>query len=264
MPAARAGLSRMSAYEKELQVAVQAVEAAGRLTLDYFRTDLAVERKADASPVTIADRRAEELLRATLASAFPQDGILGEEFGTLEGRSGRRWIIDPIDGTQSFIRGVPLYGVLLGLEDQGRCVVGAAGFPALGETYWAASGGGAFCNHARIAVSPVTTLAEATLLTSDAKPEHYDEHLAGFERLLHRTARQRGWGDCYGYALVARGAAEVMVDPKLNPWDIAALIPIVEEAGGAFFDWSGVTRIDGGSGIAAPRALRDEILALLR
>jgi histidinol-phosphatase len=254
----------MSSYDRELEVAVQAVEAAGRLTLEYFGTNLEVERKADASPVTIADRRAEELLRATLASAFPDDGILGEEFGTLESRSGRRWIIDPIDGTQSFIRGVPLYGVLLGLEDRGRCVVGAVAFPALGETYWAAPGTGAFCNHARIEVSAVTTLAEATLLTSDAKPEHYDDHYAGYERLLRRTARQRGWGDCYGYALVARGAADVMVDPKLNPWDIAALLPIVEEAGGVFFDWSGATRIDGGSGIAAPRALRDEILAVLR
>jgi histidinol-phosphatase len=251
-------------YDRELEVAVQAVEAAGRLTLEYFGTNLEVEHKADASPVTIADRRAEELLRATLASSFPDDGILGEEFGAIESRSGRRWIIDPIDGTQSFIRGVPLYGVLLGLEDRGRCVVGAVAFPALSETYWAAPGAGAFCNHARIQVSTVTTLAEATLLTSDAKPEHYDDYYPGYERLLRRTARQRGWGDCYGYALVARGAADVMVDPKLNPWDIAALLPIVEEAGGVFFDWSGTTRIDGGSGIAAPRALRDEILAVLR
>ena len=117
----------MPPYERELEVAIAAVQAAGRLTLEYFRGDIEVERKADASPVTIADRRAEELLRATLAREFPEDGILGEEFGTLPGRSGRRWIIDPIDGTQSFIRGVPLYGVLLGLEDRGRCVVGAAG-----------------------------------------------------------------------------------------------------------------------------------------
>ena len=253
----------MPAYENELDVAIRAVDTAGRLTLEYFRSDLEVERKADASPVTIADRRAEEQLRATLASAFPDDGILGEEFGEVQGRSGRRWIIDPSDGTQSFIRGVPLYGVLLGLEDHGRCVVGAVAFPALGETYWAGQGGGAFCNGARIAVSRVTTLAEATLLTSDAKPEHYDAFYPGYERLLRRTARQRGWGDCYGYALVARGAADVMVDPKLNPWDIAALLPIVEEAGGVFFDWRGQTRIDGGSGIAAPAALRDEILAVL-
>jgi histidinol phosphatase-like enzyme (inositol monophosphatase family) len=251
-------------YDRELDAAIAAVQAAGRLTLDYYRGDFAVERKADASPVTIADRRAEELLRATLAERFPDDGILGEEFGEQRGRSGRRWIIDPIDGTQSFVRGVPLYGVLLGLEDHGRCVVGAVDFPPLGETYWAASGAGAFLNGAPILVSDVATLDEATILTSDAKPEHYGELHAGYERLLHRCARHRGWGDCYGYALVARGAAEVMVDPKLNPWDIAALIPILEEAGGTFFDWTGQTRIDGGSGIGAPRALREQILSLLR
>jgi myo-inositol-1(or 4)-monophosphatase len=254
----------MPSYERELDVAIAAVKAAGRITLEYFRGDLEVERKADASPVTIADRRAEEQLRATLGETFPDDGILGEEFGTQPGRSGRRWIIDPIDGTQSFIRGVPLYGVLLGLEDRGRCVVGAVAFPALGETYWASTGAGAFLDGAAIRVSNVTRLEDATLLTSDAKPEHYDDHYAGYERLLRRSARQRGWGDCYGYALVARGAADVMVDPKLNPWDIAALIPILEEAGGTFFDWSGETRIDGGSGIGAPRALRDEILSTLR
>jgi len=253
----------MAAWERELEVAVRAVEAAGRLTLDYFRTDFEVEHKADASPVTIADRRAEELLRATLRDAFPDDAILGEEFGELAGSSGRRWIIDPIDGTQSFIRGVPLYGVLLGLEDRGRCVVGAAGFPALGEIYSAAKGAGAWCNDARIAVSDVATLAEATLLTSDAKPQHYEDFHAGYERLLRATARQRGWGDCYGYALVARGAADVMVDPKLNPWDIAAIVPILEEAGGVFFDWRGDSRIDGGSGIGTNGKLREQILTLL-
>ncbi|HEY8516626.1 MAG TPA: histidinol-phosphatase [Candidatus Binatia bacterium] len=254
----------MPSYERELEVARRAVEEAGRVTLEYFRRDFTVERKADDTPVTIADRRAEQSLRAALAEAFPDDGVLGEEFGTLEGRSGRRWIIDPIDGTQSFIRGVPLYGVLLGLEDGGRCVVGAAGFPALGETYFAARGAGAWCNDQRISVSRVATLAEATVLTSDAKPEHYGDFYPGYERLLRASARQRGWGDCYGYALVARGAADVMVDPKLNPWDIAAIIPILEEAGGAFFDWSGETRIDGGSGIGTNGLLREQVLALLR
>lgn len=252
------------AYERELEIAIAAVEKAGRLTLEYFRGDFAVEHKADASPVTIADRSAEEQLRATLAAAFPDDGLLGEEFGALPGKSGRRWIIDPIDGTQSFIRGVPLYGVLLGLEDRGRCVVGAVAFPPLGETYWAAQGAGAYLNGSRIQVSSVTRLADATVLTSDAKPEHYGDFYAGYERLLRGSARQRGWGDCYGYALVARGAADVMVDPKLNPWDIAAILPLLEEAGGTFFDWSGTTRIDGGSGIGTTRTLRDEVLAALR
>ncbi len=251
-------------YAKELDVARRAVEEAGRITLEYFRKDFTVETKPDASPVTIADRRAEQHLRAALEAAFPDDGILGEEFGERRGTSGRRWILDPIDGTQSFVRGVPLYGVLVGLEDRGRCAVGVVGFPPLGEVYFAARGRGAFCNDVPIRASNVTSLAQATVLTTDAKPEHYDGFYPGVERLLHACARQRGWGDCYGYALIARGAAEVMLDPKLNPWDIAAVLPIVEEAGAVFFDWSGETRIDGGSGIATTPALREEVLALLR
>lgn len=253
----------MPRHARELEVALDAVARAGRLTLEYFRTPVEIERKADASPVTIADRRAETLLREVIARAFPEDGFLGEEHGEEPGRSGRRWILDPIDGTQSFIRGVPLFGVLVGLEEEGRCVVGVAGFPALGETYWATRGKGAFRNGQPICVSSVRSLAEATLLTSDAKPAHYGDKYDGFERLLRRVARQRGWGDCYGYALVASGAGEIMLDPLLNPWDAAAVSAIVEEAGGAFFSWSGETTIYGGSGIATPLALRHEVLAVL-
>jgi histidinol phosphatase-like enzyme (inositol monophosphatase family) len=251
-------------YQKELEVALRVVERAGRLTLEYFRTELDIEHKPDATPVTVADRRAEEMLRAELTLAFPEDGLLGEEFGERSGSSGRRWIIDPIDGTQSFVRGVPLYGVLLGLEDHGRCVVGVAGFPALGETLWAARGAGAFRNGARARVSSVTSLAAATLLTSDTTPAHYGDKFGGFMRLLEHSARHRGWGDCYGYALVATGRAEVMIDPQLSPWDSAALVPIVEEAGGTFFDWSGVPTIYGGSGIATSAALSEEVLRVLR
>ena len=255
---------RMRSHTRELQVAREAVVRAGRITLQYFRKGVDVERKPDQTPVTIADRRAEESLRTALRDAFPHDGFLGEEYGEEAGTSGRRWIIDPIDGTQSFIRGVPLYGVLVGLEEEGRCVVGICGLPALGQTYWAAEGEGAWCDGERIAVAPTTDLAQATLLTTDARPAHYGDKHPGYERLLRATARQRGWGDCWGYALVASGAADVMVDPLLNPWDAAALVPIVEEAGGAFFAWSGEVSIYAGSGIAAPRALRDPVLALLR
>jgi histidinol phosphatase-like enzyme (inositol monophosphatase family) len=252
-------------YERELDVARRIVERAGAHTLEYFRSgSLIVEHKADRSPVTIADRRAEELLREELRSAFPDDGILGEELGELGGTSGRRWIVDPIDGTQSFIRGVPLYGVLLGLEDRGACVVGCAGFPALGQTLYAARGGGAFCNGAVARVSAVTALADATVLSSDAGPRHCGDKLEGFMRLLARAGRHRGWGDCYGYALVATGRAEVMVDPLLSPWDCAALVPIIEEAGGVFMDWNGVATIYGGSGMAMPPALRDAVLAAIR
>jgi histidinol-phosphatase len=250
-------------YTRELDVAIAAVERAGRLTLGYFRTALEVERKADASPVTIADRRAEELLRAELTAAFPDDGILGEELAERPGSSGRRWILDPIDGTQSFIRGVPLWGVLVGLEDHGRCVVGVLGLPATGETLWAARGAGAYCNGEPARVSCLATLADATVLCGDAHPATFGDKHAGFTRLVERAARQRGWGDCYGYALVATGRAEVMVDPVVNPWDAAALVPIIEEAGGAFSDWSGAVTIYGGSAVATTGALRDEVLRAL-
>ena len=248
---------------RELAVAREAVDLAGRFALGHFGRPIEVERKADASPVTIADRGAEEILRRHLAAAFPDDGLLGEEHGESPGRSGRRWILDPIDGTQSFVRGVPLWGVLVGLEEDDCCVVGVIGLPALGRTLWAARGAGAFCNGEPIAVSKATSLGDATLLTSDARPQHYGARYAGFERLLRGVGRQRGWGACYGTALVATGQAEVMVDPQLNPWDCAAVVPIVEEAGGSFFAWDGRPTIYGDSGVAVPRALREPVLALL-
>lgn len=254
----------MAPFAHELEVARHAVERAGRLTLEHYRSvSLVVETKADASPVTIADRGAEALLRKELAAAFPRDGLFGEELGDTPGTSGRRWIIDPIDGTQSFIRGVPFYGVLVGLEVDGRCEVGVAGFPALGETLWAVRGGGAFANGEPARVSAVRTLAEATVVTSDAGPRHFGDKFDAFVRLLGRVARHRGWGDCYGYALVATGRAEVMLDPLLNPWDIAALVPILEEAGAVFCDWKGGSSIYAGSGIGTTAVLRDEVLATL-
>ncbi len=250
-------------YADELAVARRAADAAGRFALGHFKTRLVVEAKADGSPVTIADRGAEEQLRKTLAAAFPADGILGEELGETTGTSGRRWIIDPIDGTQSFIRGVPLWGVLVALEDRGDCVLGIVVLPALAETLWAVRGQGAFVNGtpARVAA---TSLADATVLTSDASPRHFGEKHAGFERLLTRTARHRGWGDCYGYALVATGRAEVMLDPFMNSWDAAAVKPIIEEAGGVFCAWDGQATIYAGSALATTAGLRDEVLATLR
>ena len=267
-----------AAWERELDVARRAVERAGKLTLEHFgAASLAIDYKADASPVTVADRGAEELIRRELAAAFPDDGVAGEEFPETTGRSGRRWIVDPIDGTASFIRGVPLYGVLVGLElapaatgpdgaarTSDACVVGVAAFPALRETYWAARGTGAFRDGVPIRVAATSRLADATIVTSDVKPQCFGDKHDGFLRLLGRVARQRGWGDCYGYALVASGRADAMLDPQLNPWDIAALVPILAEAGATFCDWSGRATIYGGSGIATTPALRDEILGILR
>ncbi|MCC6763408.1 MAG: histidinol phosphate phosphatase [Deltaproteobacteria bacterium] len=250
-------------YADELAAARRAADEAGRFALGHFKTRLAVEAKADGSPVTLADRGAEERLRAVLGGAFPADGFLGEELGEASGTSGRRWIIDPIDGTQSFIRGVPLWGVLVALEDRGECVLGVVALPALGETLWAVRGQGAFANGAPARVA-ATALAGATICTSDASPRHFGDKYAGFELLLRATARHRGWGDCYGYALVATGRAEVMLDPLMNAWDAAAVKPIVEEAGGCFCAWDGTPTIYGGSALAMPAALRDQVLATLR
>lgn len=255
----------MAPYERELEAARAAAAAAGRVTLEHFGGPLEVERKADASPVTIADRRAEGELRRILRAAFPDDGLLGEELGEVPGRSGRRWVLDPIDGTQSFIRGVPLYGVLVGLEEEGRgATLGVLALPALGRTYWAARGRGAFCGGRPIRVSAVSALERATVLSSEAKPDAFGVRYAGFERLVRAAACYRGWGDCYGYALVASGRADVMVDPVLCPWDAAAVAPIVEEAGGRFLTWEGEPTIRGGSGVAAPAALIDQVLDALR
>jgi histidinol phosphatase-like enzyme (inositol monophosphatase family) len=251
------------AYADELGFARHVAEDAGRFALAHFRTALTVEYKADHSPVTIADRGAEERLRTSIGTAFPHDGILGEELGEASGSSGRRWIIDPIDGTQSFIRGVPLWGVLVALEDHGECVVGVIALPALKETLWAARGGGAFVNGTPARVSSATTLADAAILTSDASPRHFGDKHAGFQQLLGRAARHRGWGDCYGYALVATGRAEVMLDPLMNPWDAGAVKPIIEEAGGIFCAWDGTPTIYGGSGLAMPVALRNPVLGAL-
>lgn len=251
-------------YERELEAAVEIAQEAGRLTLEHFGTDLDVEMKGDESPVTVADRGAEKLIRERLEAAFPQDGLLGEEFGEKEGSSGRRWIIDPIDGTQSFIRGVPLYGVLLGLEDQGACVAGVMHFPPLSDTYSAARGGPAYRNGSVIRVDDSVPLSNATLLSSDIKPEQYGERFEDFDRLLRKVGRYRGWGDCYGYALLVSGRAEIMLDPLLNAWDIAAILPILEAAGARFVGWNGEPGMHAGSGIGTTAALFDEVCATLR
>jgi histidinol phosphatase-like enzyme (inositol monophosphatase family) len=254
----------MQNLEKELEVARALVQRAGVLTLEYFGKDIAVETKSDASPVTVADRRTETLICKGLAEAFPDDAILGEEHGEKPGSSGRRWIVDPIDGTQSFIRGVPFYGTLLGLEIGDSVPLGVMGFPALDMSLWAVQGGGAWRDGERISVSTVDRLADATILTTDAKPGHFGDKASGFARVLDACGRHRGWGDCYGYALIAMGQAEAIFDPILAPWDCAPLVPILGEAGGLFVDWQGRSTIHGSSGIGTTPALRDEIFSLLR
>jgi histidinol phosphatase-like enzyme (inositol monophosphatase family) len=254
----------------KLDFAVAAAREAGRLTLTYFQqSDLAVDRKADRSPVTEADRSAEQLLRKRIGERFPQDGIVGEEFGETPGRSGERWILDPIDGTKSFICGVPLYGTLVALEREGQGVVGVIYNPGLDECVFAARGQGAWYTKGDAAPRPARvserrSLAEGTFLTSQV--DGFDARGAGeaFRRLQRKAYITRTWGDCYGYLLVATGRAEAMVDPEMNLWDAAALQPIMEEAGGCYTDWQGVPSIHNGEGVGANPYVLDEVLDVLR
>lgn len=225
-----------------LDFAVRAAEGAGRITLEHFGR-AAVEFKSDGSEITAADHAAEAHLRALLRDAFPEDGVVGEEGEETPSRSGRRWIVDPIDGTRSFGSGVPLYGVLLTLEEGGAPVLGCCHMPALGETLVAADGAGAWLNGARASVSECDDLSRARLLTSGWeywRDRSTDAGREGWDRLVRRTRFARTWGDCYGYLLVATGRAEILADPIAGAyWDYAPMIPIFHEAGGRLTTWTG-------------------------
>jgi histidinol phosphatase-like enzyme (inositol monophosphatase family) len=247
-----------------LEFALDAIWQAGRLTLGYFQTGVGVERKADNSPLTIADKQAEQLLRRLIGERWPEHGILGEEFGQATTESRYTWVIDPIDGTKSFISGVPLYANLLALLDGEEAIVGVAHFPALNETVYAAKGGGAFWNGRRAHVSSVEKLADAVVLSSELNYFKEVGKDAGWQRLLEATYIQRTWGDAYGYALVATGRAEVMADATMKLWDSAPWQVILEEAGGTFTDWRGVATIHGGDSVATNGRLYEPVMALIQ
>ena len=253
----------MTSTHDLLDFAIDAAWQAGQMTLSCFQADVDVEWKSDASPVTVADRTAEELLRRLIERRFPDHAVFGEEFGETDRDSTHRWIIDPIDGTQSFIRGVPLYGVLVGLEIAGEMVLGVACFPALDEMVAAATGHGCSRNGRPARVSTANQLADAVL--SFTSVAHLDRlRPRAWARLQQATRVQRGWGDCYGHCLVATGRADVMLDPVLSPWDCAALLPILREAGGTFTDWTGHPTIEGGNGISTNGLLFDQVMAIVR
>lgn len=235
---------------------------AGRVTLEYFQKEIEIDRKMDDTPVTIADRKAEEYVRARIQNEFPTHSILGEEEGESQGESSYRWIIDPIDGTQSFIRGVPLYTVLLALEYEGAPQIGVIHVPPLQETVSAVCGVGAFFNGTPCRVSSTEHLAEAWVQVTDyadltrRRPEFA-------KRLLAESFSCRAWGDAYGYLLVATGRVDVMIDPIMNIWDIAPLKPIITEAGGVFTDFDGADKAMGTSSIASNSMLHKEIMTLI-
>lgn len=253
------------ALADRMRFALDVAEKSAQLVLRYFRTeDLSVETKSDASPVTIADREAEQFLRDQIGLVFPGDGILGEEHGEAEGGA-FRWILDPIDGTESFIRGVPLFGTLIGLEWNGDPVGGILGLPALHETIYAWRGHGAWLvregrrpKPAR--VSSVDSPDRSLLCMTSPSAFHQTGIGATFDRLAREFGKTRGWGDCYAYALVATGRAEAAIDHRMHIWDSAPLLPILEEAGGRFTDWSGVATIDGGNALATNGQFHDDVL----
>ncbi|MCD6289241.1 MAG: histidinol-phosphatase [Anaerolineae bacterium] len=247
-----------------LDFALDAAWQAGRITLGYFQTGVMVERKADNTPVTIADRQAEQKLRDLIARYWPEHGIIGEEFGTQGAVSGLSWILDPIDGTKSFVHGVPLYATLIALADGTGPLIGVAHFPALGETVYAARGEGCYWNGRRAHVSQVDDLADAALLSSEMNNFAAAGRAAAWQRLVDATYIQRTWGDAYGYALVATGRAEIMVDPEMEVWDCGPLQVILEEAGGTFTDWKGTPTIYGGEAIATNGLLFDQVMELVR
>ena len=246
-----------------LDFAIDAAWQAGQLTLAHFQTGVAVEWKGDNSPVTAADRGSEQLLRRLIEHRFPDHAIVGEEFGETDRDSQYRWIIDPIDGTRSFVRGVPLYGVLIGLEIAGEAAVGVVHFPALHEMVAAAKGQGCRWNGRLARVSPVSSLDQALLLCTDAAEFAKRGRTRTWQRLQAATHTQRSWGDCYGHCLVATGRAEAMFDPVLSVWDAAPLLPILEEAGGTFTDWSGVPTICSHNGMSTNGLLLDAILKIM-
>ena len=246
-----------------LGAVAEVARLAGDIALKHFRDGVRVEWKNDGSPVTIADREAERAARDWIERRFPRDGILGEEHGLSRSDARRRWILDPIDGTKTFVRGVPLWGTLVAVAAGEEVLAGAAYFPAVGEIVVAAPGEGCWWNEQRCRVSEISELGAATVLTTDERFTKTPHYATPWRKLAGATAVSRTWGDCYGYLLVATGRAEVMTDGIVGAWDTAPFLPIIEEAGGVFTDWDGTRTAFGRSAIATNAALADEVRRVL-
>jgi histidinol-phosphatase len=251
--------------DRALEAALEAARAGGAIALRYFRGGVRVMRKADRTPVTQADHEAEAAIVERLRAVFPDVGFLGEEFGAQGGQA-RRWIVDPIDGTKNFVRGIPYWATLIALEEDGEITLGVVHAPATGEVYWARRGRGAWVDGVPLHVSAVDRLGEAMLVHSSLNllrlpdPGRYWE---GFVRLVDRTDRQRGFGDYFGYTFVLRGQAELMLEADLKPWDLAPFKVLFEEAGGRFTDFAGRPTIYSGTVLASNGRLHDAALRLL-
>lgn len=251
-----------------LALALDACDAADALALEHFRRDLVLERKPDRTFVTVADQGIERELRSRIRATYPDHGLVGEEYGTEDGDAATRWYLDPIDGTHNFIRGVPLFGTLIGVEHEGELQVGVMSAPAMGERWYAWRGGGAWnrgpSGERRIRVSQVGALEDAQLVYGSVRENVESGLFPGFEALLAEAWRDRGFGDFWGYALVAEGAAEAMMETGMHAWDLAAPFVIIEEAGGQVTDIDGARRIDAESFVGSNGLLHETLLRGLR
>jgi histidinol-phosphatase len=248
----------------DLVLALELADLADAITLERFRaSDLVVETKPDLTPVTEADRAVEQALRKRIAEERPGDGVVGEEFGA-DGGGETRWILDPIDGTKNYLRGIPVFATLIAVERGGALTVGVVSAPALHRRWWAARGEGAFADGRPIRVSRVADLADAVL--AYASLPSWEEHGLGdrFMELARRCWRTRGFGDFWCHMLVAEGAADLAAEPEVALWDLAAVQVVVEEAGGRLTDLGGAARADGGSVVTTNGLLHDRVLAALR
>lgn len=262
----------MAAPADDLKLALELADVADAITMDRFRAeDLVVDTKPDLTPVSEADRAVEQAIRARLEMARPEDSVVGEEYGASNGSGGaRRWIVDPIDGTKSYVRGVPVWATLLAVEEAGEVVLGVVSAPALGRRWWAARGVGAYAREGdgqpprRLRVSAVAELADAQLCFAGFEEWREAGRLDALLELSERCWRTRGYGDFWQYMLVAEGALELGLDPIVSLWDLAAPMVIVGEAGGRFTDLGGVATADGGSALASNGLLHEAALGFLK
>jgi len=250
-----------------LEAAADLARRTGDFALGYYGKELSIEIKQDGTPVTIADRGAEQFAREWIAERFPADGMLGEELGPVRAGARRRWIVDPIDGTKAFVRGVPLWGTLVsvveGEGEQAVVLAGAAYFPGVSESLAAAPGAGCWWNGRRTHVSDTGSLAAALVVTTDDRFPGRPERRVAWSAVADRAGIARTWGDCFGYLLLATGRADVMVDDIVSPWDATAFYPIIREAGGIFSDWRGVETAFGGDVIATNSAIGETVRSML-
>lgn len=253
-------MTSVSAY---MDAAAEVARIAGDVANRYYGRRPATSTKRDGTSVSIADISAERAAREWIERRFPDDGIIGEELAPVRSSSARRWILDPIDGTYTFLQSVPLWGTLVAVAEDERVIAGAAYFPALGEIIVAALGEGCWWNGSSARVSTVSEINQARLLTTDARFMRDPSRRERWLELQNATLTMRTWGDCYGYLLVATGRAEIMIDDVVSDWDAAALMPIITEAGGSLTDWRGRATPFGGDAIATNASLAASVREIL-